>query len=401
MLAVLLPALSVQSQQIENYDTGVYTDIFAPSPAPAFALVSGAGLNSSRGIEPYNIQYSLNYLQHGPFDLSHSNATLQFSTFFRITQPTQTGLGFDTLQIGFAEDQTVTSFIDAGNSGAVSFWLYPNSTLLTGGGYVFEDFMDVEISNGSTSAGFSWGTADAFILKAGEWYKATLTIGNVNSTTLSLGDEIDDYGTTGQQFISVIDTNFVASATGSTQFPFTPLTTDPTMFPALDGMSSGGLAVIDNTTMTGTLSPAIASSVQLDVQLSFSTQAGHTYYIESSPDLVQWKVFESVAGTGSTVNKYYSCTIRSNSISGWSRNKSFPSHLATVKTELKGLRFRALSGRGRSLANGFASSQTPTHCHRIQKRPNRDLPTAANPARASIGPGRSGWILTARQVRSL
>ena len=90
---------------------------------------------------------------------------------------------------------------------------------------------------------------------------------------------IDDYGPTGQTYLSRVDTTGTSTATGSPTYPFTPFTTDQTLYPALHGMVSGGLKVVDQTTITGTSSPTIATDLYLVVELDFATQIGKNYYI--------------------------------------------------------------------------------------------------------------------------
>src|SRR5262245_14633853 len=105
IVAFLSLTVAAEAQQIESYDAGVYTDIFAAAPSPVFAFVSPSGLNGSRALLPQNVQYSLNYLQRGPFVFSNANSTLEITSFFKIKQPTQTGLGYDALQLGFCTDR--------------------------------------------------------------------------------------------------------------------------------------------------------------------------------------------------------------------------------------------------------------------------------------------------------
>ena len=151
VLSFLL-ALSAQlpgyAQQIESYDSGAYSNIFQTNPPAVFYCAYGQGLNGTRGIQPLNVQYSLNYLQRGPFDLSAANATLEITTFFHVTRPTSAGLGFDTLQLGFAQNQTASSFISPGQTGAVSWWLYAKDTVDTGAGFHFQTLVTVQCTTG-------------------------------------------------------------------------------------------------------------------------------------------------------------------------------------------------------------------------------------------------------------
>ena len=232
-------------QQGQNYNSGTYSEIFETNPPAVFSLVNGQGLSTTRGIQPLNTQYSLNYLRKGPFDLSVANATLEISTFFKVSRPTSSGLGFPTLQLGFAQDHNATSFF---SDGTISWWLYPKDTIDTGSGFHFETVVSVEVPG----MGFSWGTTAVPILKSNNWYKATLQVSRVNSTTLSIWGTIDDYGTSGHTFLVRVDTTGTDTATGSATYPFTSFTTDSTMYPALHGMSSGGLNVVDDTAFVKT-----------------------------------------------------------------------------------------------------------------------------------------------------
>ncbi len=263
LLPFLLAASLARAQQIENYDTGTYAEIFQPNPPAVFSIVNGQGLNGTRGIQPLNTSYTINYLRKGPFDLSVPNATLEISTFFKVSKPTSTNLGVATLELGFAQDQTPTSFISPGQAGTISWWLQPKSLIDTGAGFHFDTTVYVSVYNGSTSAGFGWGVYGDTILKSNNWYKATFQISRVNSTTLSLWGTIDDYGPTGQTYLSRVETTGTSTATGSASYPFTPFTTDSTLYPALHGMSSGGLNVVDQTACSGLFSSTIGGGTVL------------------------------------------------------------------------------------------------------------------------------------------
>jgi hypothetical protein len=295
------------AQQIETYDSGTYSDIFQTNPPAVFSFANGQGLNATRGVQPLNVQYSLNFLRKGPFSLSGANSTMEISTFFKVTKPTSASLGIDALQLGFAQNQTASSFISAGQTGAVSWWLYANATTNVGNGFRFETTIHVDVYNGSSSAGFGWGNGELPILKSNNWYKATFQVSRVNSTTLNMVGRIDDYGTNGQTYISNVAYLDTGNATGSAQYPFTPFTTDSTMYPAIHGMSNGGLKIADNTACSGTFSPAIATDIYLVVQLDFATQIGKNYYISASPDLNQWTAIEGpIPGNGNVLTRYYS-----------------------------------------------------------------------------------------------
>jgi hypothetical protein len=217
------------AQEAETYDVGTYAQIFLANPPAVFSIVNGQGLNGTRGIQPLNTSYTINYLRKGPFDLSIAGATLEITTFFKVAKPTSTNLGVATLELGFAQDQTPTSFIAPYQTGTISWSLEPKSLIDTGAGFQFDTWVHVSVYNGSSSAGFSWGVSGNTILKSNNWYKATLQISPVNGTTLRLWGFIDDYGLTGQSYIGRVDTVGTDNASGNASYPFTPFTTDATM----------------------------------------------------------------------------------------------------------------------------------------------------------------------------
>ena len=298
----------VRAQQLETYDSGSYTNIFYTNPGAIFVLTNNIGLSGSRGIQPLNSQFSLNYLRRGSFNFSAANATMQISTFFQVKTPTTTGVGNDALEIGFLQSQSATSFMSPGANGAISWWVYPSSTTPTGGGYKFRTTIDINVYNGSSSGGFGYGTIATPVLKTNEWYKATLQVTREGSTALDLYSTIDDYGVDGQTYISTVDTIYFANETsGSGTYPFSYLS-DTSYYPALGGVYNFGLKVADSTSCSGTFSPAISTSIQTDVELDFSTIVGKKYYINASPDLNQWTTIEVVSGTGATMTRYYQTT---------------------------------------------------------------------------------------------
>lgn len=305
-LVVCVSAFPIVAQQIEDYQTGVYTDIFRPIPSPVFTFLNIGGQNGTRGIAPLNTQYNLNYLQRGPFSLAETGTVLSITTMFKISQPSSTALGVDTLGIGFSQKPTATSFISPEQTGAISWWIQPQTTVLTGNGYAFSALIHIANWNGSTSAGFSWSTAFYPILVVNNWYKSRLKITRVDSSNLSVLGTIDDYGSSGTNLIGNVVYTDSGVTSGSPSYPFSSFTGDATLYPALRGMSSGGLSVVDNTVISGPLSPSSASSIQTVVELSFPTQVGKSYYIQSSFDLSQWHVYEGpISGTGGTLLRYY------------------------------------------------------------------------------------------------
>src|ERR1019366_537744 len=201
----LVLAFCARSQQLETYDSGsLYTDILETNNGTVFVLIRTTGIGGSGAMQPFETPYTLNYLRRGPFDFTIPNCTMQISTMFQIRAPILTGLA-SGLQIGFVQSQTATSFISPGQNGDMSLWVYPVSTALTNGGYKFQETIDLNIYNGSTSMGSGYGTITYPVLKTGEWYKATLTITRDNNTTLDLVSAIDDYGTTGSNYVSRLD----------------------------------------------------------------------------------------------------------------------------------------------------------------------------------------------------
>ena len=92
---------NIYDQQFESYDSGTFSEIFETNPPPVFSLLDGEGIDGTRGIQPLNTQYSLNYLRKGPFDLSGPSATLEISTFFQVSRPTSSSS--DTLQLGLKQ----------------------------------------------------------------------------------------------------------------------------------------------------------------------------------------------------------------------------------------------------------------------------------------------------------
>lgn len=113
---------SIYDQRFESYDSGTYTEIFETNPPAVFSLVDGEGINGTRGIQPLNTQYSLNYLRRGPFDLSGPSATLEISTFFKVAKPNSASLGTPALAIGFTQNPTVSSFYGSDDSGTISYY---------------------------------------------------------------------------------------------------------------------------------------------------------------------------------------------------------------------------------------------------------------------------------------
>lgn len=291
---------SGQTQQIETYNAGTYAEIFHTNATPYFSLSNGQGFLDTRGIQPANTMYTLNYLRKGPFNLSTANSTIEMTTMFKVVKPTSTNLGVSTLHVGFCKDQSVTAFISSGSSGDICYMISPKSLVDTGNGFYFDSSLYASVYNGSSSAGFGFGTAGSFILKSNNWYKATLRITRVNSTTLSLLGEIDDYGVDGQTYMGWVDYNNWGSATGNATYPFTP--------PALHGMSSGGLKVADQTIITGQLSPDFAADISLVAKLDFATQGGIRYFINSSSDLTNWTTIEGPINGGGLLTRYYPAT---------------------------------------------------------------------------------------------
>ena len=258
-------------------------------------------------MQPFETPYTLNYLRRGPFDFTIPNCTMQISTMFQIRAPILTGLA-SGLQIGFVRSHSATSFISPGQTGAMSLWLYPVSTALTNGGYQFKEMMDLEIYNGSTLSGNRYGTITQPVLKTGMWYKLTLTITRDSNTTLDLLYILDDYGTTGTNFVSQKDSLAFQNLSGPTGFPFSYLTSDSTWYPAIAADMDYGIIAIDNTAISATLSSGTTIAAKIDLEVDFQTTAGHTSYIEASPDMIQWVIIETVSGTGAAMVRYYPTT---------------------------------------------------------------------------------------------
>lgn len=309
LLAVFFgSALSVVAQQIETYDIGtLYSDILQTNNGAIFVKVSGVGLNGTSALQPLQTIYTLNYFRRGPFDFSIPNSTMEISTFFQIKAPVSTGLS-SGIQIGFVQSQTATSFISPGQNGDMSLWVYPTSTTATAGGYPFHQSIDLNVYNGSSTGGTGYGTTANPILKIGEWYKATFRATRDNNTTLDLFSVIEDYGTTGTNYISTIDSVYFQNTTGQAGYPFSYLTSDSTFYPAIAGSSDYGIKSIDNTSMSAVLSPGSALSANLVFQLDFQTTPGKKCYLQASPDLIQWVIVEIVAGNGSLMTRYYPVT---------------------------------------------------------------------------------------------
>jgi hypothetical protein len=176
------------------------------------------------------------------------------------------------------------------------------------GGYQFQETIDLNIYNGSTSAGSGYGTGTQPILKTGEWYKLTLTITRDSNTTLDLLSRLEDYGTTGTNYVSQKDSVYFQNVSGPTGFSFSYLTSDSTWYPAIAADMDYGIVAIDNTAISATLSSGTAVAAKTVFEMDFQTSAGHKSYIESSPDLIQWVIIETVSGTGSAMVRYYPIT---------------------------------------------------------------------------------------------
>ncbi len=308
LAAISLLTITGFAQQLETYDSGLYSEIFHTNATAIFVFTNNVGLNGTRALQPLNTQYALNYLRRGSFDFSIANVTMQINTFFRVKNPTTTGIGNDALEMGFVQNQTSSSFISAGTNGAMSYWIYPVNTTVTNNGYQFQTTIDVNVYNGASSAGFGFGTIAKPILKTNNWYKATLLITRSSASAIDFLGTIDDYGTDGQAYLSTVDTIYFAGTTGSASYQFSYLTGDKSYYPALGGVNNFGLRVIDNTSCSGTFTTNIAASIQTDVELNFASTIGKKYYINSSPDLKQWTTIEIVTGTGATVTRYYQTT---------------------------------------------------------------------------------------------
>lgn len=298
--AILRFALVAVAQQQETYNAGVFTDIFHTNAPAYFSFANGTGYLTTRGIQPGNTMYYANYLRKGPFNLSMANAAITLSTLFKVIKPTSTNLGVSTLHLGVFNDLTPSAFVSSG----IGWMLDPKSLVDTGSGFYFDTTVHVGVSGG----GFGWGTFGTFLLRSNNWYKATFEITRVNSTTLKLWGYIDDYGVNGQTYLGRVDTVGTDSASGSAMYPFTQMTSDQTFYPALHGMSSGGLKVIDQTTIAGALAPAIATDISLVAKLETATQAGVRYFIHSSPDLTNWTAIEGPITGGGLLTRYYPAT---------------------------------------------------------------------------------------------
>jgi hypothetical protein len=304
----LVLAFRAHSQQLETYNSGsLYTDILETNNGTVFAQINSLGIGGSGNIQPLETPYTLNYLRRGPFDFTIPNCTMQISTMFQIRAPILTGLA-SGLQIGFVQSHTATSFISPGQTGAMSLWVYPVSTALTNGGYQFAEEMDLEIYNGSTLSGNGYGTSTRPILKTGEWYKLTLTITRDSNTTLDLLYRLEDYGTTGTNYVSQKDSLEFQNLFGPIGFPFSYLTSDSTWYPAIAADMDYGPIAIDNTAISAILSSGTTVAAKIDFELDFQTSAGHKSYIEASPDMIQWVIIETVSGTGAAMVRYYPTT---------------------------------------------------------------------------------------------
>jgi len=129
-----------------------------------------------------------------------------------------------------------------------------------------------------------------------------------SSTTLDFNSEVDDYGVAGTNYISRLDSIYFQDVTAPASYSFSVLTGWQYYFPAIGGDFDYGPIAIDNTTISAPLANGTNAAAKLDFELDFPTTSGHTSFVESSPDLIQWVIIETVAGTGLTMVRYYPTT---------------------------------------------------------------------------------------------
>lgn len=299
----MMVAMTLGAVQIQNYDSGTYTNMFQSAPAAVFDFTNSVGIAGSRALIPTNpAGNSLNFLTKGPFQLSSNATVLSMSTMFQIQPPT--GSLSNCVQLGFFDGLGATGFQSPGTNSGITAWILPSGIIPVNGAYQFDLMVFTPKYNGTTSTNALIDGDFLFGFQTSTWYQAILTVTRTGTNTVSVLAAISD-GSTNEMGLPI---NLATVNTGP--ITNTAMANAPLLFPALNGSIAGGLAVLDKTIITGNLSGAAEDiCIVQTVTVSFGTESGRSYYLQSSPDLSQWDVTAGpVYGTGATVDFIFPTT---------------------------------------------------------------------------------------------
>lgn len=310
LLTLALTLTSARSEVLFDYETGELYDIFHPASNYVFSPASGVGIGGSRALAPANIDYTINFLRAVPRDFSVPQAIIEVSTFFQVKRPTSATYNISTLQLGFCQKTTPSSFISPYQTGSLYWELEPKDTTSTASGFRFVQSVGGSLYNGSTSAGRYWSNPNAIIILAeGIWYKATFRVERVSDSVIKMSAFIDDYGAGGTTFVRRVTSTGSGETIGSETHPYSILAADSTLYPAVHGRDAGGLSIVDNTVIAGTPSPNMVSPIEAHqaLEIIWSTVSDKQYYLQRSHNLQDWEYIEGpIEGNGSSMQRFFS-----------------------------------------------------------------------------------------------